>query len=196
MNATGKSKGYLESHAFSLVYKVLFCLLVLILKLLTLFGQFILFVGKRWKQKMANHIWKSQLSNARLILLSLSSLEVCFKWPSIAYMRFESVFVSGNELAWLPMHLWKSSRLCCSLLWFLWPKHQPWKFNIMFSSVPSSQTGVSTSHYSHSALMLDFLIPDTGLVTVAPSMVKLAPYPQHHHLKSFRALEKCSILKP
>lgn len=105
MNAAGKSKGYLESHAFSLVYKVLFCLLVLILKLSTLFEQFILFVGKRWKWKMANHIWKSQLSNARLILLSLSSLEVCFKWPSITYMHFESVFVSGNELAWLPVHL-------------------------------------------------------------------------------------------
>lgn len=46
MNAAGKSKGYLESHRFSLVYKVLLCLLLLILKLSTLFGQFILFVGK------------------------------------------------------------------------------------------------------------------------------------------------------
>lgn len=72
MNAAGKSKGYLESHGFSLVYKVLLCLLLLILNLPTLFGQFILFVGKRWKQEMENHVWKSQLSNARLKLLSLS----------------------------------------------------------------------------------------------------------------------------
>lgn len=54
-----------------LVYKVLLCLLLLILKLSTLFGQFILFVGKRQTQKMANHVWKSRLSNARLKLLSL-----------------------------------------------------------------------------------------------------------------------------